>query len=47
MQTQPDRSLYAYHLYKQGNCAPGHDVDNWLKATACPKANIPSHRSGA
>ena len=36
---------YAYHLYQQGSCAPGHDVDNWLEATACLKANIPSHFS--
>jgi DUF2934 family protein len=36
---------YAYHLYQQGSCAPGHDVDNWLEATACLKANIPSHAS--
>jgi hypothetical protein len=37
---------YAYHLYQQSNCVPGHDLDNWLEATACLKANIPSHRSG-
>ena len=37
---------YAYHLYQQGNCVPGHDLDNWLEATACLKANIPAHRSG-
>jgi hypothetical protein len=34
---------YAYHLYEQGNCLPGHDVDNWLEATACLKAHIPTH----
>jgi hypothetical protein len=37
---------YAYHLFQQGSGAPGHDVDDWLEATACLKANIPSHRSG-
>jgi hypothetical protein len=36
---------YAYHLYQQGNYAPGHDVANWLEATACLKANIPTHHT--
>lgn len=36
---------YAYHLYEQGSCVPGHDVDNWLEAAACLKANIPAHSS--
>jgi hypothetical protein len=36
---------YAYRLYQQGNGAPGHDVDDWLEATACLKANIPSQSS--
>ena len=36
---------YAYHLYQQSNCVPGHDLGNWLEATACLKANIPAHRS--
>jgi hypothetical protein len=36
---------YAYHLYQQSSCVPGHDLDNWLEATACLKANIPSHCS--
>lgn len=36
---------YAYHLYEQGGCAPGHDVDNWLEASACLKANIPPQSS--
>jgi hypothetical protein len=34
---------YAYHLYQQGGSAPGHDIENWLEATACLKANIPAH----
>lgn len=38
---------YAYHLYLQSGGAPDHDLDNWLEATACLKANIPSHRSSA
>jgi len=37
---------YAYHLYQQSACAPGHDLDNWLEATACLKANIPADQSG-
>lgn len=36
---------YAYHLYQQGSCAPGHDVADWLEATACLKANIPAQSS--
>ncbi len=36
---------YAYHLYQQSSCVPGHDLDNWLEATACLKANIPVHQS--
>ena len=36
---------YAYHLYEQGGGMPGHDVDNWLEATACLKAQIPAHGS--
>ena len=34
---------YAYYLYQQSNGAPGHDLDNWLEAIACLKANIPAH----
>ena len=44
--SEDDIRDYAYHLYQQGNCAPGHDLDDWLEATACLKANIPAHRSG-
>ena len=36
---------YAYHLYEQGRCAPGHDVANWLEAAACLRANIPAYSS--
>jgi hypothetical protein len=36
---------YAYHLYEQGGCTPGRDVDDWLEASACLKANIPVHHS--
>jgi len=36
---------YAYHLYQQSNCTPGQDLDNWLEATACLKAAIPSNLS--
>jgi hypothetical protein len=36
---------YAYHLYLQSRCVEGRDLDNWLEATACLKANIPAHRS--
>ena len=43
---EEDIREYAFHLYEQSRCEPGHDVDNWLEATACLKANIPAHRSG-
>ncbi len=36
---------YAYHLYVQGGCVPGHDLDNWLEAEACLSANIPTEHS--
>ncbi|HWA08516.1 MAG TPA: DUF2934 domain-containing protein [Opitutaceae bacterium] len=36
---------YAYHLYEQSGHQAGHDLDNWLEAAACLKANIPRHRS--
>jgi len=36
---------YAFHLYQEGGCSPGHDLDNWLEATACLKAHIPEHAS--
>jgi hypothetical protein len=32
---------YAYHLYEQSGCVPGHDLDHWLEAKACILANIP------
>jgi hypothetical protein len=35
---------YAYHLYRQSGSVPGRDLDNWLEAIACLKANIPLHR---
>ena len=31
---------YAYHLYQQGNYAPGHDVANWLEATNFPGCDL-------
>lgn len=36
---------YAYHLYQQSGCVPGHDVENWLEAKACLEANIPREHS--
>ncbi len=42
---ESDIRAYAFHLYEQGNCAHGHDLDNWFEATACLQANIPYHRS--
>lgn len=43
--SEDDIRDYAYHLYVQSGRLPGHDLDNWLEATACLKANIPTHRS--
>jgi hypothetical protein len=45
--SEDDIRSYAYHLYEQSNCAPGHDLANWFEATACLQANIPSHQSAA
>jgi len=36
---------YAYHLFEQNGRIPGRDLENWLEAEACLKANIPAHRS--
>lgn len=43
--TEQEISDYAFHLYEQGKCEQGHDVENWQKATACLKANIPRTQS--
>jgi len=45
MPCEDDIRCYAYHLYEQSGRMPGHDLDNWLEATACFKANIPGHCS--
>ena len=39
--TEDEIRDYAFHLYQQSGCIPGHDVDNWLEAKACLEANIP------
>src|SRR4051812_8666352 len=38
---------YAYHLYVQNGCLPGHDLEDWLEARACIEANIPKAHSRA
>ena len=43
--TEDDIREYAFHLYQQSSCAPDHDLDNWLEASACLKTNIPAFRS--
>ena len=43
--SEDDVRAYAFHLYEQSGCAPGHDLDNWLEASACLKANIPAHKT--
>ena len=44
--SQDDIRSYAFHLYQQSNCSEGHDLDNWLEATACLKANVLPHEAG-
>jgi hypothetical protein len=44
---EEDIRNYAFHLYEQSRCLPGHDLDNWLEATACLQANIPAHQSAS
>jgi hypothetical protein len=34
-------SDYAYQLYQQCGCVPGHAVENWIEATFCLNAGIP------
>lgn len=41
--SEDDIRDYAYHLYEQSGCIPGHDIDNWLEAKACIMSNIPTH----
>lgn len=36
---------YAYHLYCQNGCRPGHEIEDWLEAEACLMANIPKHEA--
>jgi hypothetical protein len=38
---------YAFHLYVQGGCHPGHDLEDWLEAKACILAHIPKENSRA
>jgi hypothetical protein len=40
---EEDIRNYAYHLYEQSGRMLGHDLDNWLEATACLTARIPEH----
>ena len=44
--SEQDIRDYAFHLYQQSRCEPGRDLDNWLEATACLRADIPAHHSG-
>lgn len=30
--SEQDIREYAYHLYLQGGCVPGRDLENWLEA---------------
>jgi hypothetical protein len=35
----------AYQLYEKDGCKPGHEVDNWIAASAHIKGTHPSHTS--
>ena len=43
--TDEDIRDYAFHLYQQSGCVPGHDLENWLEAKACLEANIAKDQS--
>ena len=43
--TEDEIRDYAYHLYQQNGCVPGHDDENWLEAKACLEANIPKQHA--
>ena len=38
--SQQEISDYAFRLYQQRHCEPGHDLDNWRDAIAGLKANM-------
>jgi hypothetical protein len=40
--SEHDIRVYAYHLYEQGNRAPGHDLENWFEAAAFLKSVHPA-----
>lgn len=33
--TEEEIRDYAFHLYEQNGRMPGHDVEDWMEATAC------------
>lgn len=39
--SEQEISDYAFHLYQQGNCEHGHDLDHWREASACLIAGAP------
>ncbi|MBK8476939.1 MAG: DUF2934 domain-containing protein [Opitutaceae bacterium] len=45
--TEEEIRDYAFHLYEQSNCEPGRDLDNWLEAIDCLKAEVPHHLSAS
>lgn len=38
---------YAYQIYEQNNCTPGHDLAHWFEAAAFLKSNPPERRHGS
>jgi hypothetical protein len=43
--TEDEIRDYAYHLYVQDGCVPGRDLDHWLEAESCLRANIPKEHT--
>jgi hypothetical protein len=43
--SEDDIRDFAYHLYVQSGCQPGHDVENWLEAKACLGDCVPPSQS--
>ena len=38
--SEQEISAYAFRLYQESHCEPGHELDHWRAATARLKANI-------
>lgn len=43
--TEDDIRAYAAHLHERNGRLPGRDLDNWLEAESCLRANVRPGRS--